>query len=267
MTTFFTRRVDQERRNCCDNCDGDPCECEQEPCFDNGSCPRPDNQVIDCDTGQPLPNSIDIACCNAPKPNTMRVDEFWSTNFNSSQYTAQALFNAFSNWSIGTESNLPNSAHYFRKYVWTWSQYVHPATLSGGQVHEFKPCKSSYCVDYQYKETESRFDYSLFNCFERWFPKRLVRQTWSQHATSPVLLATDTWEHGDSGMIYAYIYQHSGGKLHDESWTQRPQDIFAIDCECGDAYAVIPGASSGGIKYNTSFFGSGGLSAKVVSIT
>jgi hypothetical protein len=281
MTTFFTNRIDQNIGTCCADCTGDPCECVQEPCVDKGSCPRPDNIVLNCDTRQALSSSFDIVCCTPPKPNTMQVEEYWQTNIVGRQYTGQELFDAVDNWSIGTESNLTSSkqlANYYRKYVWTWSEFKHPTEIVGGIVYEYKPCKSSYCVDYEYykpsydddgniiSETEPRHDYIYYNCYERWYPTRLVRVQYTQGA-SPTAMGTDSWNAGDDGMVYAHIYRRSGGKLHDESWLQRPTDVFANDCECGDTWAVIPGTSSGGIKYNTSFFGSGGFTAKVVSIT
>lgn len=259
MTTFFTRRVDQERGNCCDNCEGDPCECEQEPCFDNGSCPRPDNQVINCDTGQPLPVSYSLPCCTISVPTSIEVKTWWLGSTTIGTHTFGQVIATATNWVGSTTDPFPNQKYYLNKEE-TYSDFKHNNetfwdSSNDGIARASKPCKSSYCEDYLYfnqfvGQTE-RSRYSFENCAELYASTRRV---WTEFDTSGT--PTDSGTDGGLGSTSRLILQRQlGGRLQSGG--------NANECDCGDTQ--IGGIISGTIFADTSFAGAGSLALYIVT--
>jgi hypothetical protein len=259
MTTFFTRRVDQERGNCCDNCEGDPCECEQEPCFDNGSCPRPDNQVIDCDTGQPLPVSYNLPCCQVSVPSSIQVSTWWLGSANFGTHTFSQVIATASNW-VGSQADpYPNTKYYLHSEE-TYSDFKHENDTfwdpsNDGIARAGKPCKSSYCQDYIYfnrfiGET-SRIGYAIENCGEFYASTRRV---WSEFDTNGAVTNGGT-DGGLGSTARLLLRRQLGGRLQSGG--------NANECDCGDT--DLGGIVAGNVFYDTSFAGTASLALYIVT--
>jgi len=259
MTTFFTKRIDQVRGNCCDDCEGDPCECQEEPCFDNGSCPRPGNQVINCDTGQPLPLSYDLPCCSITAPNSIQVDEWWLGSATIGTHTHAEVRATASNWVGSTTDPYPNQKYYL-KYTSTYSAFKHSNDTfwdpsNDGIARASKPCKSSYCLDYLYDNQfigeTSRSNYALENCAESYASTSRV---WSEYDTNGAV--TDGGTDGGLGFTPRLILQRRlGGELQSGG--------NANECDCGDTRTG--GILTGSIFFNTSLGGSASLALYIVT--
>lgn len=282
MTTFFTYRKDQNFGTCCDDCTGNPCECEQEPCFYSSACPRPDNPVIDCDTGREFPHSLDIPCCPPTKPNTMVIETWALISSVFATYSKQQLYDSVSNWNRrATRPSDTATGHYYLWKKTTYSDFTERKVLVDPTAtpYAWKPCMSSYCIEYRHPRPEfdyqgtkiaedsPRGDYRLNNCNQDWmnatesvieyrYDGSIIDTTTSSYASEPI------------GWFGANVYRRSGGILAEyESPTSTADRVYANPCDCGDTYVTGIGGSTGGVEYNRSFFGSGGVTAQVVSVT